>query len=820
MFDRLFNELRYALRTFRRNPGYATVVVLTLAIGIGANTAIFSVVKGVLLDTLPFENPDRVVGIWQYDLSDGQRQRMTIGNFVDVREMTNVFDSAAAFGGASATLIQGDSPELIRGGRVTADYLHVLGVQPLLGRGFRPEDEMVGGPTIAIIGEELWTRRFAADPSIIGRTLNVDGTPLEVIGVLPRGVYPTSATVNGETPFTPDNHDFLVPMRLSEEFYGNRRSHVFGAIGRLAEGVTIEQANDALDALGVSVREQYPIVAGEGFRAESLADEIVGGSRTALLVLMGTVSVVLLIAVINVAGLMLARSNERRHEIAVRAALGAERWTLVRQSLIESLALAAAGAAAGIGLAYFGIDLIKALVPFQIPRMEQVVLSAPALLFAVVTALLVGTVLGVAPEAISTRSTAVGGLRQGTRALTADGNRRRTQGFLVAAQACMAVMLVIGAGLLVRTFVQISRIDPGFNTRAALTLSLSLPGSRYPTTDDALVFTRQLEDSLMALPAVESVAFAYDHPLRKNWGDGFRIEGRPAPAPGERMGASFRPVTPGYFETVGVPLVRGRTLERTDDADHPPVVVINEAFLQQYFPAEEPIGRRIRIGTVERILGLDDQLWIEIVGIVRDVRFNGPTADIEPAMYLSIPQVQIAPLVVMVKPAVAGVGLAATVRDAIWALDAELPIDNVRSLGAIFSEAITRERFNMLLVGFFAILALGLAGLGIYGLISRLVHTQTKEIGIRLALGAQRSQVVGIVLGASLAPVMIGGFMGLIGAAGLTRLLETLLYGVAALDPATFLAAPVVLLATALLASYLPARRATLIDPVTALRNE
>ncbi len=820
VFDGMFNELRYALRTFRLNPGYTAVIVLTLAVGIGANTAIFSVVKGVLLDTLPYENPERVVGIWQYGLASGQRARMTSGNFVDVRAMSDVFDSAAAFGYSSATLIHDDGPELVQGGRVTADYLDVLGVRPILGRAFRADDEIVGGPAVTIIGEELWTRRFAADPAIVGKTLNFDGTPFEVIGVLPRGVYPTFATVNGETPFTPDNHDFLVPLRLSENFYGDRRAHVFGAIGKLAEGVTIERANAAVDVLAASVREQYPIVAGEGFRLESLADEIVGGARTGLLVLMGTVAMVLLIAATNVASLMLARADERRSELAVRAALGAGRWVLVRQSLVESLALAGSGAAAGVALAYLSIDRIKALVPIQIPRMNEVVIDTPTLLFAVGIALLVGTVLGVAPAAMATRPGRLGRLRQGARGLTADGKRRRAQGLLVAAQACMAVMLVIGAGLLMRTFMQIASIDPGFSTRSTLTVPLSLPQTRYPTNNDALSFIEQLEESLTALPGVESVAFGYDHPLRKNWGDAFRLEGRPNLAPGEGMGASFRPVTPGYFEAVGISLLRGRTFESTDDAEHSPAVVINEAFAEKYFSGEGAVGQRIRIPTVGRMLGVEGVRWMEIVGVVGNVRFNGPTQAVEPAMYVSILQVPIPPNIMLVEPANADVDLIAAVRSAVWQLDAELPVSDVRSLDVLFAEAIARERFNMILVGFFAALALGLAGLGIYGLVSRLVHMQTKEIGIRVALGAQRGQVLSLVLGTALVPVMIGGLLGIVGAAGVARLLESLLYGVAALDPATFLLTPLVLVATALLASYLPARRATLIDPVTALRDE
>jgi len=821
MLDRLVQELRYALRTFRLNPGYFAVTVLTLAVGIGANTAIFSVVKGVLLDTLPYEHPDRVVGIWQYSLASGQRGRMTPGNFADVRAMDDVFDSAAAFGFTSATLIGGDAPQLIRGGRVSASYFDVLGVQPLVGRPFRADEEDPGGPPVVIVSEELWARRFGSDPNIVGRALNLDGASYEVVGVLPRGIYPTYATVNGEMPFTPDNHDFLVPLRLTDDFYANRRSHVLGAIGKLREGVGIARANEAVDALAASIAEQHPVVVGEGFRVDLLKDEITGGAQAALLVLMGTAGVVLLIAATNVASLMLARNDARRSETAVRAALGAGRWTLVRQSLVEGLALAGAGAAAGVALAYFGVGLIKALVPFQVPRMNEVGIDVAVLAFTVGVALLVGAALGVGPAIAATRRGMLDRLRQGARGLTADGKRRRAQGFMVAAQACMAVMLVVGAGLLVRTFLQIKRIDPGFSRAGVLTVPVSLPQTRYPSTDAALGFLQQLEETLTTSPAIASVAFGYDHPLRKSWHDSFRIEGRPEPPPDASMGASFRPVTPGYFETAGIPLMKGRIFGRTDDAGHPDVVVINEAFVAQYFPGDDPVGQRMRIPSMERMFGDGTTpRWFEIAGVVGNVRFNGPTEAVEPAMYVSIPQVPMSDVVMLVAPARPDVDLLGAVRSAVWRLDPELPVDGARTLDVMLSEAIARERFNMLLVGFFATLALALAGLGIYGLISRLVHMQTKEIGIRVALGARRGQILGLVLGGALVPVLIGGLLGIAGAAGLSRLLDSLLYEVAALDPATFLLTPIVLVATALLASYLPARRATRIDPIMALRNE
>jgi len=452
--------------------------------------------------------------------------------------------------------------------------------------------------------------------------------------------------------------------------------------------------------------------------------------------------------------------------------------------------------------------------------MNEVSIDTPALLFAVGIALLVGTVLGVAPAVRATRPGMLGRLRQGARGLTADGKRRRAHSLMVATQTCMAVMLVIGAGLLVRTFLQIKRIDPGFSTGSVLTMPLSLPQTRYPTPGDALVFLEELEESLAASPGVASVAFGYDHPLRKNWGDAFHIEGRPAPAPGEGTGASFRLVTPGYFEAVGIPLLRGRTFEATDDAEHPAAVIINEALVQRYFDGEQAVGQAMRIPTAARMSGRGLGHTFEIVGVVGNVRFNGPTEAIEPAMYVSIPQVPVSDVVMLVEPARSGVDLIGAVRTTLRQLDPELPASNPQTLDLIMSEAIARERFNMILVGLFATLALGLAGLGIYGLISRLVHMQTKEIGIRVALGAQRGQILNLVLGGALTPVMIGGALGIAGAAGLSRLLESLLYEVAALDPVTFLAAPLVLVGTALLASYLPARRATLIDPLIALREE
>jgi putative ABC transport system permease protein len=826
MLDRLLHDLRYALRTFRRDSGYAAVIVLTLAVGIGANTAIFSAVRGVLLDALPYDEPDRVVAVWQYRLDNGALGRMTPGNFVDVRDRTDLFDAVAAFGFVSTTLLADGDAALLRGGRVSADYFDALGVRPLAGRAFRRDDEVPGGPDIAIIGEELWIRRFDADPAIVGRTVNFDNTPFEVIGVLPRGIYPTYANVDGNIPFTPDNHDFLVPLRFDPEFYENRRSHILGVIGRLAEGVTVQRANEAVDGLAAAIREQHPIVAGEGFRLALLRDEIVGGSRLGLLVLMAMVAVVLMIAAANVAGLMLARADARRAETAVRAALGASRSTLIRENLMEGLVLTGAGAAAGVACAYFAIDAMKRLVPFQIPRMDEVALDGGALAFAVLIALLVGLVLGIAPAWLATRTSALARLRQGARGMTADGARRRAQGLLVATQACMAVVLVVGAGLLVHTFLQIRAIDPGFSSVGAITVPVSLPSTRYPTSEAVLQFYDQLARDLAAQPGVAAVAFCYDHPLRKNWTDGFRIEGRPPLQPGEAQGAAFRPVTPGYFEAAGIPLRRGRTFAATDDAVHPRVVVVNEAFVAQFYGDQPALGTRIRIPTVERMFpriaeGTEPvEEWLEIVGIVGSVRFNGPTEEHEPAMYVSIPQVPLSDVVLLVQPARNDVDLVGIVRAGVRHLDPEMPLTELRTLGTLLSDATARERFNVILVSLFAALALALAGLGIYGLIARLVQSQVPEIGIRVALGAQRGSILGLVLAGALTPVLVGGALGLAAAAGMTRLLESLLYEVGTLDPLTFATTPAVLALTALVAGWLPARRATRIDPIVALRQE
>ena len=819
MIDRTWRDVRYALRGFRLNPGYFAITVLTLAVGIGANTAIFSVVKGVLLDELPFTEPERIVGIWQYDLGDGSRARVTPGNFRDLRDLTDVFESAAAFSFTDATLLVDGTPETVSGGRVSSGYLRTLGVAPIAGRDFRADDEVVGGPSIVMISEELWTRRFARDPGIVGDTIELSGNPFEVIGVIPRGVYPTYATVGGTIPFTPHNHDILVPLRFAEDFYSTRRSHILGAVGRLADGVSFEQGNEAVEALGTALREQFPIMI-EGLRIESLQEDIVGGSRTALLVLMGTVGVVLLIATTNVASIMLARADARRGETAVRAALGAGRAELVRQSVTEALMLAACGAAAGVGVALVSLDSIRDLVPFQIPRMNEVAIDGQVLGFSVAVALVAGVVLGAAPAILATRPAALAQVRQGARGLTADGARRRTHGLMVAAQSAMAVMLVVGAGLLVRTFLEIRAIDPGFSGDGVVTVSVSMPGSRYPSFDEILRFYDRLEDNLEADPSVETVAFGYDHPLSKSWTDSFRIEGAPPLAPGASMGASFRPVSPGYFEAAAIPLIRGRTFEDADDAERALVAVVNRSFENQFFDGADALGERIRLSTVERRLGSDAELWLEIVGVVSDVRFNGPTDATEPAMYVSIPQVPMGSVVLLARPQAPGLDIAGTVRAAIWDLDPELPVDDLSTLDRKLADAVARERFNMLLVGLFALLALGLAGLGIYGLIARLVHMQTREIGIRVALGAQRGEVLHLVLGAALVPVLLGGIIGIVGAAGFARVAESLLYGIGALDPISFLATPVILLATALLAGYLPARRATRIDPIDALRQE
>ncbi|GMR24369.1 MAG: ABC transporter permease [Acidobacteriota bacterium] len=806
----LVRDLRFGFRTLAKAPGFTAVVVLTLALGIGANTAIFSIVHGVLLKPLAFEAPERLLSLWEYSPDDAGRMRKTratAANFFDWKAHNTAFEDMALFGSAGYNWTGDGEPEQLLGARVTASYFSVLGVEPLLGRGFLEEDDA----DVVILGYGLWQRRFGASQTVIGETLTLDGAPFEVIGVARPGVYPTWPQASARMQFLPVYQEIFVPMVLNEERRGNRNSHVYGVLARLNDDATIESARAEMDTIAKRLEQAYPKTnAGERVFMTPYLDELVGGARPALFVLLGAVGLVLLITCANMAGLLIARSTARRQEVAVRSALGASRLALIRQFLSESLLLAMTGGLLGLGLAVVGVEVLIGLSPQQVPRLAQSGLELPVLAFAFVATLVTGLLFGLAPALQLSKLE----LADGTRTTS----RQRLGRGLVIAEMTLAVVLLVGAGLLLQTFWRLGKVDLGFRSTNVLVAELALPVSSYSEPSKIARFFDELMARVESLPPVESVSIAYDHPLDSNWGDSFRIPGRGETE--ETLGATFRIVGEDYFRTMGIDVLRGRAFEELDDRDHPGAVIINVAFARRYFPDEDALGRSIITSTPRNTWGEPTPDSFEIVGIVKNIKFLGPDAADEPAFYVPARQFPLTDMVLVVRTSGDPASLAPRLRDTVWALDANLPIGNVTTMTRALDEALAQPRFNMLLLSVFGAAALALAAMGIYGLLAYDVTRRTSEIGIRMALGARSRDVVTLVVSQGVRLTMVGLALGLAAALLLTRVLSGLLFGVSTSDPATFAAVAVFLGAVALAASYIPARRATRIAPVTALRHE
>lgn len=814
----LLQDLRHAGRLLGQQPGFTLVVTLTLALGIGANTAIFSVVDAVLLRPLPYHEPDRLVALWETQReADGRRGRGTAANIRDWQAQNDVFEDVAMFSSHGSNLTGDGEPEQLLGTRVSDGYFRLLGVEPTLGRTFTPAEHVPGADRVVILYHDLWQRRFGGDPGVIGRSLRMDDTPYTIVGVMPPGIYPTWPATQGYIPFLPRYQQIWVPMALTPEQAAGRTSHVMGAVARLRDGVTIEEAQANMDTIAARLEAQYPAAnRDEGVVVGPLVDEVVGDVRTALLVLVGAVGLVLLVACANLASLMLARSVARQKEFAIRVALGAGRGRLVRQLGAESLLLAVLGGALGLSLAYVGLDLLTALTPQDIPRLATVGINGSVLMFAFAVTAVTGALFGIVPARRAGRADVHGALQEGGRA-NVRGGRDLFRRVLVTAEVAVAVLLVIGATLLIKSYWNLQRVDPGFDPSRTLSFSVALPDATYREAHQIVGFQDRVIERVGGIAGVRSVAFTYDHPLAATWGDVFRIDGRPEPEPGRAPGAWLRPVSPGYFRTAGIELLRGRVLLDTDDLDHPGAVVVNEAFVRQHFPDEDPLGRRLRLQSHWRFQTPE---LFEIVGIVRDVRFLGPDQEPAPAYYRPFKQFPDSSMAVLVRTETDPLSYASVVREAVWAIDPDLPIGGIMSMEQHYEAAIAQPRFNMLLLGLFGGLALVLASIGLYGLLSHHVAQRTQEIGLRMALGAKVTDVVRMVVGEGLWLTGTGVVLGLVGALAMTRVLASLLFGVSPIDVSTFAVVTAGLAAIAALASYLPARRAATVDPMVALRAE
>jgi putative ABC transport system permease protein len=802
-------DLKYALRTLRRRPSFATTVVLTLGLGIGATTAIFSVVNAVLLRPLPLRDPERVVVI-NGRATDGDAEKVTdassFPDFVDIRAQSRSFAQLGAMRFWQATLtMPGVEPTTLRTAVVTSDVLPLLGAAPLLGRGLQPADEQPGAPAVAVLSSALWQSRFGGASGILGRSISLDGQPVTVVGVVPAKLaLPTETEL--WRPAVPDALDRA------------RGAHRYGIVGRLAPGVTRESAEAEVIAIARRLEQQYPDDnAKRSARLESLQESIVGEARPALLVLLGAVVLVLLIGCANLANLFLARAAGRERETAVRTALGAAFGHLLRQLLAESLVLALAGGIVGLAVAWGGMRALLALTPRTIPRADQVALDGSVLLFLFVVSVLTGLAFGLIPALQLRRSDAsLAGLRDGARGATTGRSSRRWRSALVLSEVALATVLVIGASLLMKSFWQLQSTDPGFTPGGLLVAHLELPQSRYSSPTAIARFYEQLRGDVDALPGVQSSSVAYEHPLGEGWTSSFLIEGRTPPPRGQEPEARVRPVQTGYFRTVGVQLLQGRDITPQDRLGAPGVVVINEAFAKRHFPGETPLGRRL----------LRDAWWpgtpsaFEIVGVVSDERFLGLAASSAPATYFPHAQFPMGEMWLVVRARGDPLALVPALRARVWQIDPALPLNDIQSMRDVLGRSVAEPRFNTALVSSFAGVALLLAAVGIYGVLSYTVTQRTGEIGVRMALGASRGSVVRLVVTQGLGVALAGIAIGTLGAFGLASALASLLYGLSGRDPLIFGGAAMLLTAVAALAAYVPARRASRIEPVIALRYE
>lgn len=810
MFGDIAQDIRYGLRMLAKNPAFTAIAVLALALGIGANSAIFSVVNTILLRPLPYKNPDQLVMIWENATHLGfPKNTPSPANFLDWRQQATVFSGMGAFAEQAYNLTGVGEPERLDGRRVSANLFDLLGVKPILGRTFVPEEDQPG-TKVALLNESLWKRRFGSDPGVIGRALNLNGESYTVVGVLPRTVQLPA--------FGSWRDQVWVPLAFPAEEATGRGNHFLEVIARMKPGVSIEQARAEMQTIMARLAQQYPEVNTRiSTVVNPLHEEIVGNMKPALLILLGAVAFVLLIACANVANLLLARAAVRQKEIALRLALGADRARLTKQLLVESVMLSLLGGIVGLGLSYVGLRVLTGFIPPDLAHADAISIDGKVLVFTLLIALVTGLVFGLAPASQASHFNLNDTLKEGGRDSGAGVRGKKLRSTLVIAEVAVSFILLIGAGLLINSFMHLRNLDPGFRSDHLLAMQVDLSPVKYPDNPTRRAFWDEVLRRVKVLPGVKSAAAAGNLPFTYN-GDstGIAVEGIPDPPPDQWPDIIFRTVGPGYFETMGIPLVRGRDYNDQDTLDTTLGVIVSEKMVKHYWPNDDPIGKRLKVGSTT-----SDGPWRTVIGVAKDVRQNDFIAEPKMQMYLSYRQVRsLSANALIVRTAVDPLSLATAVRNTIWAVDKDQPVANINSMEQIVAGAVARQRFSMLLLAVFAALALVLAAVGIYGVMSYSVAQQTREIGIRMALGAQRSDVLKMTVKQGLKLVGLGLAFGLVIAFILTRVMTTLLFGISATDPFTFLSISFVLLAVALLASYIPALRATKVDPMIALRAQ
>ncbi|MGH9840034.1 MAG: ABC transporter permease [Blastocatellia bacterium] len=798
--DEMFQDLRYGLRMLLKHKGFTLIAVFTLVLGIGANTAIFSVVNAVLLRPLPFPEPERIVRLWESHPPTNLPQfSVAFPNFLDWRSQNQVFAQMAAYREDGFNLQAGAEPRRVNGARVTVDFFAVLGVLPAAGRAFLPQEDAPGGERVVILSHALWQQSFGGDPQLVGRQLKVDGQACTVVGIMPSGFR-----------FPQDDVELWLPYALDPK--SSRTPHFLRVLGRLKPGATLQQVRTELETIAVRLEQAYPDT-NKGWRVFMLPlhEAISGQMQTPLYVLLGAVLFVLLIGCANVANLLLSRNAVREREIAIRTALGAGRRRIVRQLLTESLLLALLGGMGALLFAAWAVKLLTTLGPSNIPRLNEAALDGTVLGFTLAVSMLTGLIFGLAPAWQHARLNLNTALKDGAR--MAGGSARRLRQLLVVAEIAFALLLLIGAGLMLKSFVRLQQVAPGFDPQRALTMEVNLAPAKYARGEQRTAFLQQVLERLRALPGVEFAGATHRLPLRGNSGMGFQIEGRPAPAPGESTNANYRAITPDYFRAMGTPLVAGRTFTEEEAWQKPSAVIINQKFQRRHWPDENALGKHIKLG------GPDGPL-VTVVGIAADVKESGLDADTAAGLYLPYVRGPVPRMTLVLRTGPEPLSLAAAASAELRQIDAEQAVSGISTLEQLLSETVAQPRFNAGLLALFALLALTLAAVGIYGVMAYAVAARTQEIGLRMALGAQARDVLKLVIGQGMKLVTFGLALGSLAALGLTRWLKTLLFGVEATDPLTYAVIAALLAAVALVACYLPARRAMAVDPLVALRHE
>jgi putative ABC transport system permease protein len=810
--ESLLKDLRFAVRGLSKRPAFTAIAVVTLGLGIGATTAIFSVVNSVMLRRLPYRTAERIVVIQELN-RDGERIQVTGPNFLDWRAQNTVFEHLAAIKKWNTNLTIADQAERIDMAQTSANFFDVFGVGPQEGRLFVAGDEQAGHAPVAVLSDALWRRRFGAETNVIGKPITLDGNSYTVVGIAPPGFqYPDKTEL------------WLPPLKFAPEFNPQiepterRGMGYLSAVALLKPGVTVAQAASEMETITSRLRQQYPETNNRRFnRVLSLQNHLIGDSKTMLWLLFGAVVFVLLIACANVANLLLASAASRNKEMAIRTALGASRWRVMRQLLTESAILALAGGLLGLAFSSYGVTAIKMMLPQTFPRLNEIGMDWRVFGFTLGASLLTGFLFGLAPALQISRADVQEAMKENARGTAGSARHTRLRHALIVVEVALSVVLLAGAGLLFRSFMRLQAVNAGFTPQQVLTAQLSPAGAQFNEDAAVINFYAQVLDRIGAIPGVESAGVINTLPLTGGPTISYRVEGRPILTVDKWIPTNFRSVSPDYFRAMNIPVLQGRTFTAEDRTGAPRKLMINQALVQRDFPNEDPIGKRITLGNTDEN---NQPIWFEIIGVTANVRSEELREEPPPELYFSARQIPFQNMAVVVRATIEPESLAPALRQAVADVDRTVPVAQVQTMEHIVSESVTQPRFNLFLVGLFGGLALLLSAAGIYGVTSYTVTQRTHELGIRLALGAQVRDVMKLVLGQGMAVIGIGLALGLVAAFALLRLMRSLLFGVGENDPLTFVAITLVLLFVALFACYVPARRATKVDPLIALRYE